>query len=586
MARHGRVYAMLAKFERPRARVFAVVLGLLLVSPCLFSGFALDDFVLLQQLAQAPTNPWAGKAPYDLFRWIDPAHVHELIDGGSLSWWTYDRALLAFLRPLSSLSHALDYALWPHSAFAMHVHSWLWFALLLGVAALAYHALIANRWTAGLATALFALDSPHGASVSWISNRNTLISGTFAIGALLCHHRARTGFGRGYAWAAFACLAASLFSAELGLAGAAYLATYALCFERSAWQKRALSVAPYAALIASWAMLRRVGGYGSIGGFAGYVDPLSEPLRFLAVLPERTIMLTAGQLAHWSSDLYEFAALSARPAVLAVGTVACVAVGWFLWPSVRDDRTSRFFLAGGVLGTLPLAGSVAGDRLLTLVGFGLLPALADAMRRALGVNVAAFGQRIHPLRSASGLGLVLLHVVIDPMLLPGVSLATMLASWQVEKVADSMPVRQGQEERAVIVAEMPHSEPFNFVSAMRAQRGLPEVRSYSLFGADWEARFERRGERGLRVTSERGFFSQNWRDRSPELPLTAGTRIELTELTIHVLEVTADGRPTRVDFDFREPLESDHYVWLTWRGDRLVPYQPPQQGARDVIAAR
>src|SRR5262245_23196961 len=135
LARHGRVYALLAKFERPLARRIAIALGLMLVVPCLFSGFALDDYVLLEQLANRPDKRWAGSAPFDLFRWVDPAHAHALMDGGGLSWWMYDRALLAFMRPLSSLSHALDYALWPHSAFLMHLHSWLWFALLLAAAA-------------------------------------------------------------------------------------------------------------------------------------------------------------------------------------------------------------------------------------------------------------------------------------------------------------------------------------------------------------------------------------------------------------------------------------------------------------------
>jgi hypothetical protein len=361
---------------------------------------------------------------------------------------------------------------------------------------------------------------------------------------------------------------------------------YAVWFERGAWRKRALSLAPYAGLIVIWAVLRHAGGYGSVGGFRGYMDPLHDPVRFLRLLPERVIMLTASQLAHWSADFYAFAELSLRPFVLGVGVLACAAVGWFMWPSLVEDRTSRFFVAGALLSALPLAGSVAGDRLLTLVGFGLLPALADAMRRALDVNVAAFGQRIHPLRSAGAVALALLHLVIDPLMLPGVSLATMLYSQRVDTIVDSIPALDGREERAVIVAEMPDSGLFNYVSSVRAVRGQPDARLYTLFGAEWEARFERQSDRVLRVTSERGFFSRSWDDRSPELPMTAGTRIELSELTIRVLAVTSDGRPTSVDFEFREPLGSDHYMWLTWRGGRLVPFQPPQHGAREVIAAR
>ncbi|HKU37792.1 MAG TPA: hypothetical protein VJR89_06590 [Polyangiales bacterium] len=576
----------MAKFERPLARRVAIALGLLLVAPCLLSGFTLDDFALLEQLSNHADKRWAGSAPFDLFRWVDPAHTHALMDRGGLSWWLYDRALLSFMRPLSSLSHSFDYALWPNSAFAAHLHSWLWFALLLVAAAAAYRSLIANRWTAGVAAAMFALDSAHGATVSWISNRNALISGTFAIAALLCHHRARSGAGRSYAWLAWLSLGASLFASELGVSGAAFLAAYALWYERGAWKNRALSLAPYALVIFGWAAARGAGQYGSIGGFASYVDPLHEPVRFLAMLPGRVIMLIASQLTHLSADLYSLSDLGVRPFVLAAGVLGCAALGWFLWPSLRNDRTSRFFCLAGVLSALPLAGSMAADRLLTLVGFGLLPALADAMRRALDVDVAAFGQRIHPLRTAAAVLLVLLHLMIDPLVLPATSLATMLYSEQIEMLADSIPVPAGSTDRVVIVAEMPHAGMFNYVASMRRVRGKPEARLYSLFGAEWEARFERRGERVLRVTSERGFFSPNWDDRSPQLPLAAGERIELSELSIHVLDVTPDGRPARVDFEFREPLESARYVWMTWQTDRLVPFRPPEDGEPEVVAGR
>ncbi|HKP64774.1 MAG TPA: hypothetical protein VJV78_48900 [Polyangiales bacterium] len=123
LARRGGVYGLLAKLDRAYVRLAMILVALLLVTPCLFSGFALDDYVLLAQLADQPGKAWAGHAPFDAFRWIDPAHTRLVMDHDGVAWWMYDRALLAFMRPLSSLSHALDHALWPNSAFAMHVHS-------------------------------------------------------------------------------------------------------------------------------------------------------------------------------------------------------------------------------------------------------------------------------------------------------------------------------------------------------------------------------------------------------------------------------------------------------------------------------
>jgi hypothetical protein len=449
------------------------------------------------------------------------------------------------------------------------------------VAAGAYRWLIQNRWTAGLAVAMFALDSAHGATVSWISNRNSLISGVAAIAALMCHHRGRSGSARVYIWGALLCLGFSLWAAELGLAGAAYLAAYAIFFERGPWTARVKSLAPYALLLAAWAWVRHAGDFGSVGGFSGYVDPLGEPLRFVQALAVRLPLLFASQLVHWSADFYTMGDPAFRPLVLIASIGVCAAVGWFIWPSVRADRASRFLFAGAVAGAVPLAGAAAGDRLLTLIGFGLLPVLADALRRALDD-----GPRIQRLRQATAVALATLHLVIDPLLLPGVSLATMLYSRQVEAIAGTIPTQPPHAERVVILAEMPHTGMVTYVPAIQAARGQTPAKLYSLFNADWPARFERRGERTLRVTSQRGFFSPDWELRSPQLPLSRGERIELSELSIHVLEVTPDGRPRQVDFTFREALESDRYVWLTWQDDRLIPFIPPQHGEGCVIAER
>ncbi|HKP64775.1 MAG TPA: hypothetical protein VJV78_48905 [Polyangiales bacterium] len=202
------------------------------------------------------------------------------------------------------------------------------------------------------------------------------------------------------------------------------------------------------------------------------------------------------------------------------------------------------------------------------------------------MQIATYGGRVHPLRRASAFGLVALHLVIDPLALPAVSLANMFSSEQLDVLVDSIPAAQDPTDHVVFIAEMPHAAELAYVASMQAVRGQTPSKLYPLFGGAWAARFERRGERGLRVTSELGFFSPQWQDRSPELPFQPGDEIELGELSARVLEVTADGRPRSVDFTFHESLESERYVWLTWREDRLVPFHPPGNRERTVVAAR
>ncbi len=228
----ARLYAALGTLARPKWRRFVLVAALALAAPSAICGFALDDYVLLHELAQPDGNEWAGRAPFDLFRWVDPDHQPRLSDGAGLPWWTFEGAKLAFLRPVSSLTHALDHALWPRSALMMHVHNLFWFAVLLVLASSLYAELIESRWAAGVATAMYALDSTHAYPIGWISNRNALIGGAFGVATLLLHHRQRLSGGIGAALAAWLCFALSLLSVELALAVPGYLLAYALCLER------------------------------------------------------------------------------------------------------------------------------------------------------------------------------------------------------------------------------------------------------------------------------------------------------------------------------------------------------------------
>src|SRR5262249_35906167 len=82
------------------ARHWAIAVALLLVLPTLASGFIFDDYVLLYELGRPRGHEWTGSAPLDLFRWIDPAHFHQLIDGEGAAWWTSASTTIAFLRPV------------------------------------------------------------------------------------------------------------------------------------------------------------------------------------------------------------------------------------------------------------------------------------------------------------------------------------------------------------------------------------------------------------------------------------------------------------------------------------------------------
>ena len=127
--------------------------GVVLTLPSLWAGLYLDDYVLWATASGASALRDLFPPSLDMFAFIDgdPGRTRQMMDRGILPWWTFEAARLAFWRPLTSLTHWLDFALWPDRPALMHLHNVVWFAALLVVLALTYRRLIGRTWVAGLA---------------------------------------------------------------------------------------------------------------------------------------------------------------------------------------------------------------------------------------------------------------------------------------------------------------------------------------------------------------------------------------------------------------------------------------------------
>jgi hypothetical protein len=85
------------------------------------------------------------------------------------------------MRPLTSLSHALDYRAFPDVPAIMHAENIALYGLIALLAALFYRRIIADPHVAGIAGFLYAADDAHGFVVSWIANRNALLAAVFGL---------------------------------------------------------------------------------------------------------------------------------------------------------------------------------------------------------------------------------------------------------------------------------------------------------------------------------------------------------------------------------------------------------------------
>jgi hypothetical protein len=65
--------------------------------------------------------------------------------------------------------------------------------------------------------------------------------------------------------------------------------------------------------------------------------------------------------------------------------------------------------------------------------------------------------------------------------------------------------------------------------------------------------------------------------RDAELPWRVGDQMHLQGLDIEVLE-TVDGRASAIRYRFDSPLEDAGRRWISWQGDRFVPFTVPAIG--------
>lgn len=560
------------------APLLIAVLALVLLLPAIGTGWAADDYVHQAMLRDAPGLTDLRRSPFDLFRFADGdrAAVHSLMEQGVFPWWADPDVRIAFFRPLSSITHALDYALWPSSAQAMHLHSLAWFALLLGVVALLYRKLGNARIPVILAFALFALDDAHAPVVGWIANRNALIAATFALLALLCLDRWYTEGRRLFAWLGPGCFALGLLAGEMALSGAAYLFAYCLHLQRGPLKQRLLSLAPYGAVVVAWKLACLWGGYGTSGSGV-YSDPLTEPSAFLQLGFERALVLFLGLVAVPFADLWEVYPLVAphlRTAVLVVAGVAVTLFVVALSPSWRRDATLRFYCTGTVLSLLPACATFPHDRLLLVPSFGAMAIIATLLHRA-------WQQRRRFAAALGGCTLVLFHLVLAPVLLP-VRAASVGDFDRLLRASDHTLPADASIGQKTLVLLNPALDPLAaYLPMYREATGRPRpARQLWLASGIADVQLRTLDEHRFELVPANGFLASASEVmlRRPGSGLAAGERVTLPGASVSIVDQTADGRPRRVIVEFELALSDPRLLFMRWQGSGYVPFPMPAPG--------
>ncbi len=546
----------------PRGSLALVLLlGLLVHLPTLGVGFFADDYVHQLVLAEdAPATPIPRWNLYDFGStagWAEFGSEH-----GALAWWTASDWTIRFFRPLTSLSLALDHALWGAHALGYHVTNLgLWLVLLVLAHRLFLALGLAPR-TALVALLVFVLSDASSIPVGWIANRNSLLEALAAAGALLAARRGNALLALGLA------LAAALAKES----GAFALLLVAAVLGSRGRLRPALGAV---VLFGSYLAFLALAGYGTKSLF--YATPGSDTGRFSWNV---ITMASAGVLALLGPLPLDVITLvpSAQLALIAVGVVA----GWPLaaWILARVPRGQRWIPGlWVVLFLLPQGGAAPADRLLFVpaLGAAVLLALAwqsERARWAQSSRLRRGGVLALALSITLGSGLYL--VAQNANGLPGMAnhvRAKALAT-------DVGPRTLGRREVIVLQTES-QMQAFTLGPTWLVESGDPEVRFWILQSGARALRWKRTGEREFELeTLGRPFLDGPFERvyRTDEIPPPAGTRWTTPLYEVEALETGADGL-RRVRVTFARALEDPALRFVRPIEGVLTQIEPPAIGA-------
>lgn len=615
--------------------IAAALLSMTLAAPSIFAGWVADDYYHRVKLVDHSRFHEVIPPSLDIFNFFDgnAMRTHKMMDLGITPWWTNPELHGAFWRPLSALTHWLDYRLWPERPLLMHIHSLLWLGALASVAAVFFRRFCSDLRWAALATLLYVIDDARGTPVGFLANRNAILATVFGLLALVSHDRWRNTRQRGFAPLAALAFALALLSAEAGTATFGYLFAYAVVHDRDPLRRRAASLLPYVAIAIAWRMMWSALGCG-LGGVAIYVDPLVNPLRFLAACLQRAPLYLLGQWALPPSDI-ALVVPDTYAWPMAIGAIGLLAaIARLVYPMLRSDRTAFFWMLGMLCSVVPICAVFPSDRVLSFVGLGSMALIARFLQavfsrsngvesiirtpfppsgkaasrtplppreRGRGEGSAAGGMAKRSAATLSGNGSVVqsgsaartrsriamaivfiaIHLIFAPIGLALRAGAPAGSPAFVRRATAADALDASVEGRDLIVVNSPLVFFTHFIPAAceAHHRSMPR-RLRVLAPAIPSVTIHRPDDRTLVIRPADGFlsyiFDRLFRDGGA--PMHLHDRVELTGLTIEMTEITPDARPAEATFRFDVPLEDPGLAWLQWKDDRFQPFTPPPVG--------
>ena len=598
---------VLKRFLEHRYLPAALAIGAILVMlPALKTGLVMDDLPQravelrpdqlpprMQETGNPPDSGSFSTVLFDLFGFSrNPQCMALMKNYGTLPWWTPDELRCSLCRPVTALTHWLDYQFFPNSPALMHAHNIAWFAAVVFLLTIVYRKLMGTGWAAGLAALLFLLDGNTYFPVAFVANRGFFLALFFGLMCLYEHHRWRSTKSRSGMVLSALFLALSLFAEEGGASTFAFILAYALVLEPGSFRNRALTVLPSVLVIVAWRITYMLSGYG-LAHVGIYIDPAQEPLQFARELIPRDMILLGSQLTSVPPEFLFAVKPSLHPMIIALYGVFTVAALVVFLPWVFRDKVAAFWFAAMILAAIPEAVLVPLSKNFGFIAVGAYGLIASFIAGVLTRPNPLLKQRAW--RILAWVACILLILVHGPGAIAK-RVAMVKAGASIFAWARGIPPDWPNiENENVIVVNHPCPLETAYVPAYKAYHHQLLPRTLRVLVPGCTGFDVQRTDDKTLVIQSRGSNIFSCDDVGPihityafraftlvgsEPKYKKGDRYDLGNLTVEVLELDVSDLPSRVAFHFDTSLDSPDFRWLwfDWRTSSSEPFKMPAIG--------
>jgi hypothetical protein len=241
-----------------------------------------------------------------------------------------------------------------------------------------------------------------------------------------------------------------------------------------------------------------------------------------------------------------------------------------------------------LLSILPICATFPSDRLLTFVGIGAMGLVSQLLFVVFGKTQ----YRPKPIfwripATILAVIFILAHLIIAPPALAFRAANPMMSKKIIKKLSINKPFDSSIRNQDLIIVNPPlafvvMTSPVLWEGDFQFMPHRLRVLTSSLLRP---VKIYRPDSNTLVIQPEYGYYPWVLDElfRHEKHPFSIGDHVELTGMTVEILELTGDNRPAKAAFIFAVPLEDPSLRWLQYKNGSFIPFTPPTIGENVVL---